>query len=315
MTRVTLALLIMTTTAIGIRAQAPTPPTLVFAFELHAEVAPPLVVGDIAAGTRRIVQITGGTFEGPGFKGRVLPGGADWQVIHADGFTELDTRYTIQTDTGKTVYVQNAGIRHAAPDVMKQLLAGQPVDPALVYFRTVAQVRNLRAGAAVAHARSLHRCWPAQSIGRADPLLARRVTAAAEAFVSPALDGSEAGRQDCGSCVRGRRTPGTGCSDRAPWRAGASRPHRQTGPPAPRRLKRPHRPHRRRLGPPHRDREPSAADVSSRDLGYAPPPAAVRSHRNSISSIDSFEPGTWRPAYRYRRSAAAPAGPCRCDRW
>jgi len=132
-----LALLIMTTTAIGIRAQAPAPPTLVFAFELRAQVAPPLVVGEIAAGTRRIVQITGGTFEGPGFKGRVLPGGADWQIIHADGFTELDTRYTIETDTGKTVYVQNAGIRHAAPDVMKQLLAGQPVDPALVYFRTV----------------------------------------------------------------------------------------------------------------------------------------------------------------------------------
>jgi hypothetical protein len=137
MTRVMLALLIMTTTAIGIRAQAPAPPKLVFAFELRAQVAPPLVVGEIAAGTRRIVQITGGTFEGPGFKGRVLPGGADWQIIHPDGFTELDTRYTIETDTGKTVYVQNAGIRHAAPDVMKQLLAGQPVDPALVYFRTV----------------------------------------------------------------------------------------------------------------------------------------------------------------------------------
>ncbi len=72
MIRLTLALLLMT--PIAIRAQAPTPPTLVFAFELHAEVAPPLVVGDIDAGTRRIVQITGGTFEGLGFKGRVLPG-------------------------------------------------------------------------------------------------------------------------------------------------------------------------------------------------------------------------------------------------
>jgi hypothetical protein len=132
-----IALLLMTIAAIGIQAQAPTPPGLVFAFELRAQVAPPLVVGEVAAGTRRIVQITGGTFEGPGFKGRVLPGGADWQMIHADGFSELDTRYTIETDTGKTVYVQNAGIRHAAPEVMKQLLAGQPVDPKLVYFRTV----------------------------------------------------------------------------------------------------------------------------------------------------------------------------------
>ena len=137
MTRMMLAMVIMTTMTIDMEAQVPAPPKLVFAFELRAQVAPPLVVGEIAAGTRRIVQITGGTFEGPGFKGRVLPGGADWQIIHADGFSELDTRYTIETDTGKTVYVQNAGIRHAAPEVMKQLLAGQPVDPALVYFRTV----------------------------------------------------------------------------------------------------------------------------------------------------------------------------------
>jgi hypothetical protein len=134
-----LMLLLLLTMPLTLLAQAPTPPRLVFAFELHAQVAPPLLVGDIPAGTRRIVQITGGTFEGPGLKGKVLPGGADWQIIHPDGFSELDTRYTIETDAGKTIYVQNAGMRHAPPDVMKQLLAGQPVDPALVYFRTVAR--------------------------------------------------------------------------------------------------------------------------------------------------------------------------------
>lgn len=135
MTRLVLALLSMLPVLAA--AQAPAPPKLVFAFELRALVAPPLVVGEVPAGTRRIVQITGGTFEGPGLRGKVVPGGADWQIIHADGFSELDTRYTLETETGKTIYVQNAGIRHAAPDVMKQLLAGQPVDPALVYFRTV----------------------------------------------------------------------------------------------------------------------------------------------------------------------------------
>ena len=88
-------------------------------------------------GLRRIVAITGGTFEGPRIKGSILPGGADWQMIQADGFSALDTRYTLQTDKGQIVYVQNAGVRHAAPDVMAKLLAGQPVDPATVYFRTV----------------------------------------------------------------------------------------------------------------------------------------------------------------------------------
>ena len=124
----------------GLTAQNPTPPPaaprLTFAFELHAQVAAPLELGDVARGRRRIVQITGGTFSGPGLKGKIRPGGADWQIVRADGFTELDTRYTLETDAGELIYVQNAGMRHAAPDVMKKLLAGETVNPSLVYFRT-----------------------------------------------------------------------------------------------------------------------------------------------------------------------------------
>ena len=112
-------------------------PRLTFAFELRATVGAPLEVGQVPHGRRRIVAITGGTFEGPGIKGKVLPGGADWQMIQPDGFSELDTRYTLETDKGQTIYVQNRGIRHAAPDVMKRLLAGEQVDPRSVYFRTV----------------------------------------------------------------------------------------------------------------------------------------------------------------------------------
>ncbi|HEX5106845.1 MAG TPA: DUF3237 domain-containing protein [Vicinamibacterales bacterium] len=122
----------------GIAAQspAPQPPRLVFAFELHAQVAAPLELGDVPRGRRRIVQITGGTFSGSGIKGRIVPGGADWQIVRSDGFTELDTRYTLETDKKELVYVQNVGMRHAPPDVMKTLLAGETVNPSLVYFRT-----------------------------------------------------------------------------------------------------------------------------------------------------------------------------------
>jgi len=112
-------------------------PQLVFAFELRAQVGAPAEIGAVTHGRRRIVPILGGTVQGPMLKAKVLPGGADWQVIQPDGFTELDTRYTIETDKGQLVYVQNAGMRHAPPDVMQKLLAGQPVDPTLVYFRTI----------------------------------------------------------------------------------------------------------------------------------------------------------------------------------
>lgn len=112
------------------------PPTLTFTLEIRAQVGPPMHIGPTPRGERRIVSITGGTFEGPGLQGTVLPG-ADWQLIQDEGVTELDTRYGLQTIEGELVYVQNAGVRHAPPDVMRELLAGRPVDPALVYFRTV----------------------------------------------------------------------------------------------------------------------------------------------------------------------------------
>jgi len=113
------------------------PPELVFAFEARVQVGPPVDIGPVPGGRRRIIPILGGSFEGSGLKGRVLPGGADWQIVRADGLGELDTRYTLETDDGKLIYVQNAGIRHASPEVTAKLMAGQPVDPSLVYFRTV----------------------------------------------------------------------------------------------------------------------------------------------------------------------------------
>ena len=118
-------------------SRTPPAPGLVFAFELRVTVGAPVMVGQVPRGQRRIVSILGGTFEGPNIKGKVVPGGADWQIIRADGFSELDTRYMLETDKGQIVYVQNAGIRHAEPAVMEKLLKGETVDPKLVYFRTI----------------------------------------------------------------------------------------------------------------------------------------------------------------------------------
>jgi hypothetical protein len=128
-------------------AAPPPPPGLAFAFELRAKVADPVIIGQVPHGLRRIVAITGGTVSGPDLQGEVVPNsGADWQLIQADGFSELDTRYTLRTNKGELVYVQNAGIRHAPPEVMKRLNAGEVVDPKLVYFRTVAKFETTADG-------------------------------------------------------------------------------------------------------------------------------------------------------------------------
>ncbi|MEO8481872.1 MAG: DUF3237 domain-containing protein [Acidobacteriota bacterium] len=123
---------------VAVHAQAPpAPPRLTLAIEAHVQLGTPIEVGQVPRGRRRVVPIVGGTFEGSGIKGKVLNNGADWQIVRADGFAELDTRYALETDKGQVIYVQNAGMRHAPPDVMQKLLAGEPVDPKLVYFRTV----------------------------------------------------------------------------------------------------------------------------------------------------------------------------------
>jgi hypothetical protein len=106
-------------------------------FKAEISLAAAQELGATPQGRRRIIGITGGRFAGERLSGRVVPGGADWQIVRADGLAELDTRYLLQTDAGSLVYIQNAGIRHAPPDVTKKLLAGQPVDPSQVYFKTV----------------------------------------------------------------------------------------------------------------------------------------------------------------------------------
>ena len=112
-----------------------------FAFELRAAVDAVQEVGDTPAGRRRFIPITGGTFEGPGFKGMglrgiVMPGGADAQVIRPDGVTDLVARYTLKADDGTLIYVVNRGLRHGPPEIMARVAKGESVDPALYYFRT-----------------------------------------------------------------------------------------------------------------------------------------------------------------------------------
>ncbi|MEX1032770.1 MAG: DUF3237 domain-containing protein [Cellvibrionaceae bacterium] len=61
-------------------------------------------------GSRRIVPITGGRFEGPELNGKVLNVGADWIEARADGTSELDVRVTLETDDGQLIYMSYHGV-------------------------------------------------------------------------------------------------------------------------------------------------------------------------------------------------------------
>ena len=99
-------------------------------------IAPAMDVGLTPSGERRIIPITGGSFEGPGLRGRVIPGGADWQIIRPDATAELDARYTLETESGGLIYVVNRALRHGPPEVLKALREGVAVDKSAYYFRT-----------------------------------------------------------------------------------------------------------------------------------------------------------------------------------
>jgi len=105
---------------------------------LRAEItlAPPQELGETPLGRRRIIAITGGSFRGEKLTGRVLPGGADWQIVRSDGVSELEARYTLETNDRALIYVRNRGFRHGPADILAKLAAGEPVDPSLYYMRT-----------------------------------------------------------------------------------------------------------------------------------------------------------------------------------
>ncbi len=105
-------------------------------FRAEIALAAPQELGETPQGRRRIIGITGGRFAGARLSGRVLPGGADWQVIRADGVADLDARYTLETNDGALIYVRNHGYRHGPRDILEKLAAGESVDPALYYMRT-----------------------------------------------------------------------------------------------------------------------------------------------------------------------------------
>lgn len=115
----------------------PDAPGLAFVCELKVKLKPAIIVGETPHGTRRIIPISGGTFEGPTIKGEILDGGADWQIVRKDGVSELEAHYQIKTDDGVVIYIKNVGLRVATPEIATKIARGEVVSPNDYYFRAV----------------------------------------------------------------------------------------------------------------------------------------------------------------------------------
>lgn len=109
---------------------------LAFAFDIRARIGAPLDGGPGRHGHRRVIPITGGTVEGPRLSGRVVPGGADYEVQRADGCSMVEAHYAIEADDGTPIYIRNEGLFVAPSEVIARVDAGETVAPEEYYFRT-----------------------------------------------------------------------------------------------------------------------------------------------------------------------------------
>ena len=113
----------------------PPTPRLELLCHVAVKIGAPQMIGAVLTGERRIIPITGGRFEGAKMRGEILSGGADWQIVAADGTAMLEARYTLRTDDGALIYVRNNGFRHGPPEVLAAIARGEQVDPIKYYFR------------------------------------------------------------------------------------------------------------------------------------------------------------------------------------
>jgi len=85
-----------------------------FVYESIVNLSPSLPLGALPFGERFMVPITGGSFEGPGLRGKVMAGGADRQLLRHDGAKNLDAIYELKTEDGVIISVRNT-VRSRSP--------------------------------------------------------------------------------------------------------------------------------------------------------------------------------------------------------
>ena len=140
--------------------------------KFDVEVGAIVDLGQAGTTRRRTVPITGGVVSGA-HNGIILPGGADWQEVRADGSLDIAARYVLKLDDG-LVEVDSRGLRHATPEVLARLDRGELVDSSGYYFRTA--IRFTTGSPALAYLNNLLCVSIGERRARSVHLDVRRVT-------------------------------------------------------------------------------------------------------------------------------------------
>ena len=94
-------------------AADPKPPPLTYLYSVNLTFGQPIAIGSVPYGHRDLLTISGGTFSGPKFSGKVI-GGLDWGLTDSKGVFSPDAIYVLQTTDNATIAVFEKGY---APNV------------------------------------------------------------------------------------------------------------------------------------------------------------------------------------------------------
>jgi hypothetical protein len=111
-------------------------PSLEYLMTYRADLEPPVEIGAVPSGNRRIFDVKGGSFEGPRMRGKLLASGGDWLLIGNDGVGRLDVRGTLESDDGARIYLQYHGVVVIDEKIAKALATGVESQYGDSYFMT-----------------------------------------------------------------------------------------------------------------------------------------------------------------------------------
>jgi hypothetical protein len=107
---------------------------LEYLMTFHSDLNQPIDIGQLALGHRLVFVTTGGTFEGPKLRGKIVPGPVDWMVNGPDGAGHMDVRATLQTQDGANIYLRYQGVQVWTEAAGAKLSKGAPIEYGEIYW-------------------------------------------------------------------------------------------------------------------------------------------------------------------------------------
>jgi len=95
-------------------------------FTLSCTTSPAIEITEAPGGSRLLLAVTGGSFEGERLRGTVVPSpGGDWAIREPNGTVRIDVRLVLQPDEGAAILLTYTGVAVRGPEGVDIRTAGR----------------------------------------------------------------------------------------------------------------------------------------------------------------------------------------------